>query len=112
MRTLHPYLPMMPFNNCATNIQAQAQTNAGTASYTDAWHTIETLPDLLMFRREQARPLIAYGNMCETIGLRERHLNRHGRGGILEGIGQIIRDNLADAVRIGQNRYLMRWQGE
>jgi putative transposase len=109
-RTLDADLSLMLLNDGATNMQPQAQSDPAAALDLDSPGSVEGFPDALVFLWRQPWPRIAHPDTCLLVIYLEA--NHDGAIGwrIFEGIRQVVRHDLPEAMGIGHHRHpLLRW---
>src|SRR5215469_16654312 len=95
---------MMPFDNCPTDVETDAEADLGAALHIHPLGLVEPLPDA---------DLVLHGNACTVVVDRDPHpavVSRHTHiywlacPRELEGVAHIVRDDLFDPLSIGKDR--------
>src|SRR5690348_3548181 len=96
-----PDTAAMALYNLARDEEAEAEADAGARLHLHAGHTIEALEEMINSVRGDADPLILYGDNGLAIMRFEREGNGAVGGGILEGVGEQVGQDLLDAIGVG-----------
>src|SRR5581483_1309698 len=99
----------MALNDSVTDVQAETQTDVIAGLHLNTFDTIETVPDVFMLFRRNARPFIA----DRDARARLFHCNTNDDGAIprrvLERICQIVMHHLPDTISVSDNKHSFAW---
>ena len=90
----------MKLNNLLHNRKPEAESYPSAALHLNTRDTIITLPEPLLFRFRQSRSMIPHPDPCQRPFGVYSNLDGLIRRRILQCIGQIVRNDLLDAVSI------------
>src|SRR5579883_903405 len=93
----------MGLNNCAADMQAEAEAWACATLGGNSLDAIEALPHMLLLFRSEARSLVGHGDAHRRLEFLHSDRDRLIGWRIFERVAQIIVDNLAEAVGIADH---------
>lgn len=98
---------MMSLNNGPANMQPKAQSDPGAALDVDPLDPMKPFPDVLVFLAGQSWAFITNPDPCLLAFYGDAHRDREIGGRIFQGIGQIIRHDLPEAMGIGNDGHAL-----
>src|SRR5258708_59514 len=107
--TLKPNLSVHTLNKGAANIEAKSKANPRTTAYIHTRHTIEAFPDVFLLLGGEAGTLImdSHTDVCHLAY--DFDYNGLITLRILQRIGQVVGDNLGEAIHIDFNQHFSRY---